>query len=141
MSKRWWAVRWTCIGQAMHDRDPDRARALMRDALLRTRGDCQAAAWDLFMSRKQFYRYVLRLGMYPVVDRIRARAETPPWARVVEALCRGENMSAWEVVMQGVKGKTVEEVTAMLSASQHASRIEDVDGFAEALVQAANESA
>lgn len=124
----------------MQDGDPDLARSLMRDALLRQRGDCQAAAWDLFMSRKQFYRYVLRLGMYPVIDRIRARADSPPWARVVDALNRGETM-AWEKVIAGVKGKSVEEVAAMLSASKHASRIEDVDGFAEALVQAANESA
>jgi hypothetical protein len=125
----------------MHDGDPERARSLMRDALLRQRGDCHAAAWDLFMSRKQFYRYVLRLGMYPVIDRIRARADTPPWARVVEALNRGEKMSAWEKVIEGVKGKTVEEVSAMLSASKYVNRIEDVDAFAEALVQAANDGA
>lgn len=139
--KRWWALRWTVVGQAVHDGRLDDARSLMRDALLRNRGDCQATAWDLAMSRKQFYRYVLRLGMYPAIDRIRARADTPPWSVVVAAINRGECMDAWTKVLEGIRGRSVEEVAAQLAASKHAPRIQDVDAFAEALVQAANEGA
>lgn len=134
-------VPWTSLRDLWRRGDRAEMRRLIRRALLQTGGDISRAAWVLFVSRKQLYRWIVLLQMYVDVDQIRARGDDPLWRARTAAALGGHTMSAWEKVMAGIQGLTAEEVAAALRASKHAARIADVEAFAEALVQAAQESA
>ena len=133
--------RWTSVGSALARGDRDEARRLVCEALLEAEGDVHRAAWFLFVTRRQLYRWIRLLDLFPDVDRTRERRELPPWLVVTAAALRGEPMGAWEKVLEGIRGMSVEDGAAALRASKHSKRIEDVDAFAEALMQAASEAA
>ena len=132
--------RWTTIGYLMRQGEREAARREIRHALIQTNGDVRKAAWLLWITRKRLYEWIGDLGMFPVVDACRRRAELSTWAAITAAvLKRGQPMPPWEKVMRGIQGLTAEDVATQLSASKFASRIPDVQAFAEGLVAAAAE--
>jgi transposase len=103
--------------------DPEEARREIIDAIEIAGGNVRRAAFILAIGQPWLCRLVVRHNLRGVVARARARSRRPDWlVNARRALGMDEQLQA---VVEACKGKSAEEIQALIESSANAGAFED----------------